>query len=104
MPPSVQGTEVASVVHTDLAAEAAARLAAPPAQGSKVVPAACMVDTACTAVDIAADTAADSTVAGTAVGSRCAAAGNMSPFESASLLPCPLLYPPSDDIDCSFRC
>ena len=33
---SVQGTEVASVVHKDLAAEAAARLAAPPAQGNKV--------------------------------------------------------------------
>ena len=36
MAPSVQETEVASVVHTDLAAEAAARLAAPPAQRSKV--------------------------------------------------------------------
>ena len=36
MAPSVQGTEVASVVHKDLAAEAAARLAAPPAQGNKV--------------------------------------------------------------------
>ena len=63
-----------------------------------------MVDTACTAVDIAVDTAADSTIADTAVDSRCAAAENMGPFEVASLLPCPLLYPSSDDIYCSFHC
>ena len=105
MAPSVRETEVSvAAEHKDLAAEAAARLAAPPAQGSKVVQAACMVDTACTAVDIAVDTAAGNTVAGTADGSRCAAAENMSPFEVASPLPCPLLCPSSDYIDCSFHC
>ena len=86
-----------------MAEEAAARLAALPAQRNKVL-AAYMVDTACTAVDIAVDTAAGNTIADTAVGSRCAAAENMSPFEVASPLPCPLLCPSSDDTNCSFHC